>query len=147
MTPVAERGMSSLQRGSATLELAVVAPVVLLVLGLVVVGARLEVASGALEQAADSGARAASLARDPAAALAAAQVAVRRNLLQQGVECGDESIDVDTSAFGRHAGQDGQVVVVVSCTLALGDDTIPGLPGSRRLEATGVSALDTYRGR
>ncbi len=133
--------------GSVTLELAVLAPALLLVLGLVVVGARLEAASGAIEQAAAAGARAASLARNAGAATSAAHDAVRQNLRQQSISCGDESIDVDTSAFGHRAGLDGDVVVVVACTVALADQSMPGLPGSRRVESRAVSALDTYRGR
>lgn len=133
--------------GSVALELAVLGPALLLVLGLVVVGARLETASGAVEQAAAAGARAASLARDARAATSAAQSAVRRNLRQQNISCGDESIHVDTSAFARSAGQDGDVVVVVACTVTLADQSMPGLPGSRRILSRAVSALDTYRGR
>lgn len=133
--------------GSVALELAVLAPALLLVLGLVVVGARLETASGAVEQAASAGARAASLERDPRAATAAAREAVRRNLRQQDITCGNETIRVDTAAFARTAGQDGEVVVVVACTVTLADGSMPGLPGSRRIESSAVSALDTYRGR
>ncbi len=133
--------------GSVALELAVLGPVLLLVLGLVVVGARLETASGAVEQAAAAGARAASLTRDAHAARSAAQDAVRRNLRQQSISCGDERIDVDTSAFARRPGQDGDVTVVVACTVALADQSMPGLPGSRRIESRAVSAVDTYRGR
>ncbi len=61
MTGVRERGTD---RGSATIELAVLAPALLALLGLVIVAGRISVAGSAVEQAAASAARAASIARD-----------------------------------------------------------------------------------
>jgi hypothetical protein len=45
-------------------------------------------------------------------------------------------------------GQPGQVTATVTCTVRLSDLTaVPGMPGSRTLTATFVSALDPYRAR
>ena len=55
-------------RGSATIEMAVLAPALLALLGLVILAGRISAAGSAVEQAAASAARAASIARDARAA-------------------------------------------------------------------------------
>lgn len=135
------------ERGSATLELTVLAPALLVLLGLVVVAARIESAAAALESAGAAGARVASLSRSAAAAQAGAEAAVRRNLADQGVACRDLRVALDLAAFRLPVGQHGAVRVVVRCRISLSDQAVPGLPGSRDLEAEAVSPLDTYRGR
>ena len=86
-------------RGSATLELAVLAPLLLVLVGLVVVAGRVEAAAGAVEQAAAAGARAASLTRTAAGAQAAAEHSVRANLVGQRIVCDDLQVAVDTAGF------------------------------------------------
>lgn len=134
-------------RGSATLELAVLGPVLLVLLGLVVVAGRLEAAAGAVEQAAAAGARAASSARTAAGARAAAEDSVRHNLSGQRVVCDDLQVAVDTGGFRVAVGRAAEVVVRVSCRIPLSDQAVPGLPGSRQVDAQVVSPLDAYRAR
>lgn len=133
--------------GSATLELAVIAPALVVLVGLVVAGARLAAAAGVVEQAAAAGARQASLARSAAQAHSEAEASVRRALLGQHVACAPVTVTVATAGFAVAAGRAADVRVTVTCTVALSDQAVPGLPGARTLEASAVSVLDTYRGR
>jgi Flp pilus assembly protein TadG len=133
--------------GSATLEVAVLAPALLMLVGLVVVTGRLGAATGVVEQAAASGAREASLSRSAAAAHAAAEASVRRSLLEQDVRCAPMTVSVSTSGFSVAVGNPGEVRVSVSCTVQLSDQGVPGLMGSRVLRADVVSPIDSYRGR
>lgn len=135
------------ERGSMSLELAILVPAVLLVLGLVVLGGRVQVAAGAVEHAAAAAARQASLARTPETARAAATLVAADTLGQQGITCAPGSTTVDTSGFAVPVGQGAQVTVHVTCTLEMSDLAIPGLPGARTLTAASTSVLDTYRVR
>jgi hypothetical protein len=54
---------------------------------------------------------------------------------------------VDTSGFRTRPGQSASVDTTVTCLLRLSDLALPGLPGSKRISATAVSAVDTYRER
>jgi Flp pilus assembly protein TadG len=137
------------ERGSATLELAILAPALLLLLGLVVLTGRVQVAAGAVEHAATSAAREASLARtvDGAGAAAAATAAAARELDGQDIRCATSSVTVDTSGFGAPLGQSATVSASVTCTVSFADLAIPGLPGSRTLTATATSPIDRFRAR
>jgi Flp pilus assembly protein TadG len=134
-------------RGSVTLELAVLAPVLLILLGLVVVAARFEAAAGAVEHAAAAGARSASLQRTATAAQHAATEAARANLDGEGVVCEGLDVRVETGGYATAAGTAGSVVVTVACSVPFQDQGIPGLPGSRRVQAQVTSPRDVYRGR
>ncbi|GEA89066.1 TadE/TadG family type IV pilus assembly protein [Cellulomonas cellasea] len=135
------------ERGSATLELAIITPALLLVLGLVVVGGRVQVASGALEHAAATAAREASLMRTRAAAQAAATAAAARELDGQDLRCAATSTTVDTSGLARGVRQPATVAVTLTCTVSFADFALPGLPGARTLTATATSPVDRFRGR
>ena len=73
------------ERGSITVELAILAPALLLLLGLLVFAGRVETSSASVEQAARAAARDASLARTADAARATAQAAAARELA--GSDC------------------------------------------------------------
>lgn len=133
--------------GSVTLELAVLGPALLLLLGLIVVVARFETEAGAVEQAAAAGARSASLERTAVAAQRAATEAARANLAGQGVSCEGLDIRVETSGYRVPPGAAATVAVTVACSVPLQDQGIPGLPGSRTVRAKAISPLDVYRGR
>ena len=141
-----ERGPASC-RGSATVELVLIAPALLALLALTVLAGRIVLAGGTVEQVAAAGARAASLARSPAAATTAADTAVRQTLAEQRLQCAAVTVTVDTSGFGVPLGQPATVAVEVSCQVQLADLTVPGLPGTRTLSDRAVSTLDRYRGR
>ncbi|MDO8119702.1 TadE/TadG family type IV pilus assembly protein [Isoptericola sp. b490] len=130
-----------------TLELAVIAPFLLLLLGALVLVGRVQVAGGAVEQAARSAAREASIARTADAARTAAQEAADRELTAAGVACVPASVSVDTAGFAAALGQAAVVRVEVRCTVTIDDLAIPGLPGDHTMTAHAVSPLDRYRSR
>ena len=134
-------------RGSATVELVLIAPALLALLALTVLAGRIVLAGGTVEQVAAAGARAASLARTPAAAASAADRAVRQTLGEQRLQCAAVTVTVDTSGFDVPLGQPATATVEVSCQVQLADLTAPGLPGTRTLTDRAVSPLDPYRGR
>jgi Flp pilus assembly protein TadG len=135
------------QRGSATLELAILAPALLLLLGLVVLAGRVQVAAGAVEHAAAVAARDASLARTPDAAQMTGTVAVDRELTAQNLRCAPVTVVIDTSGFGTPVGQPATVTATITCTVSFADLALPGLPGARTLTAHATSPLDSWRTR
>lgn len=134
------------ERGSTAVELALLTPVLLAVLGLMVAGGRLVTTHAEVDQAAAHGARAATLARSPTTAQTAGTRAAHQELAQQGLHCQRAEIRVDTTHFAAPLGQAGQVRVTTACTVPLADLTVPGLPGSVRLPATFSSPTDPFRG-
>jgi Flp pilus assembly protein TadG len=138
---------SDVGRGSATIEMAVLGPALLALLGLVLVAGRVSTAGGAVEQAAAVAAREASLARDGRSAQAAAVEAVRASLAGQGITCRTLTSDVDVEGFTLPVGQPASVHVQVTCAVPLADLAVPGMPGTRLVTASMVSAIDRFRGR
>lgn len=133
------------ERGSATLELAVLAPGLLLLIALVALAGRFAVAAGAVDQAAAEAARAASLQRTPSAGLDAATQVARASLTGQGLSCLRIQIDADLSGLRAPPGRHGRVTVTVHCPLRVADLPLP-VPAIT-LTATAVSPVDTYRER
>ena len=132
--------------GNAALELVVLAPVLLFVLGLVVAAGRTSIAQGAVDAAARDAARQASIELTPGAAQTAALASARAALSQDGLDC-TPVVHVDTSQFGRPVGVPATVTAIVSCQVPLSDLVVPGLPGSRRLSFMFSSPLDPFRER
>ncbi len=141
------RGRKGNEEGSATVELAVITPLVLLVLALLIAGGRIVTAHANLDTASIAAARAASLARTPAAATHAAHSTNAATLHQQGLSCRGNALQADTSALSRGLGMGGQVTVTSRCTVALADLLAPGLPGSLPLSSEAASPLDPYRSK
>ncbi len=133
------------EHGSATLELAVLAPGLLLLIALLTFAGRHAMADGAVEQAAADAARAASLQRGPSAGHTAADDVARRTLADQGLSCLNTSIDVDTSGLGSAPGEAARVSVTITCPLKVAD--LPLALPSVTVTATAVSPVDTYRER
>ena len=130
------------ERGSAPLELAVIAPAVLAVAMFVALAGRVVIADGTLDGIAHYGARQASLARSADDAGSAAADAVRDDLAASGLECDSSDVQVDTTDF--RAG--GTVSVVVTCQVRLSDLSPLPLPGARRIQSRAVAPIDVYRG-
>lgn len=135
------------EAGSATVELAVLAPALLALLGLVIVGGRIAVAGSVVEQAASAAARSASLARDARSAQREAARVAKASLQQQGLECDPLSTRVTTSGFAVAVGRPATVSVRIQCGVALSDVSVPGMRGHRTVTANATSPLDSYRGR
>jgi Flp pilus assembly protein TadG len=137
--------MTQRERGSATLELAVLAPGLVLLIALVALAGRYAVADGAVDQAAAEAARAASLQRTPSTGRDAATEVARASLTDQGLSCLHTQIDADVSGLRAPPGQRGRVTVTVRCSLRVADLPLP-VP-ALTLTATAVSPVDTYRER
>lgn len=130
------------ERGSATLELVLVTPVLLLMLLFVVFLGRLGEARNDVDRAARDAARAASIARSAGEADLAGRDAARSTLAAGGVSCRRLDVAVDTSQFS--AG--GEVSTTVTCTVDLADVAALKVPGSETLTASFTEPVDAYRG-
>jgi Flp pilus assembly protein TadG len=135
------------ERGSVSVELALLAPALLLLLSFAVVAGRTQIAEGAVEEAARAAAREASLARDPATAAASAATQADRTLAAQDVRCQRTTIDVDTAGFQAPPGQPGDVTVSITCVVGMADLLASGLPGAVTVEASFTSPVDAFRER
>lgn len=129
------------ETGSATAELVILTPVLILFLLLVVAlgrlsGARLDV-NGAAAQAA----RAASIARDPATATTDATQTATAVLESQHLTCAHLSVAVNTTQFNPG----GDVAVTVSCSVDLSTLTGLHLPAHETLSDRFVEPIDLYR--
>lgn len=133
------------ERGAASVEIALLAPVVLLVVAVMVGGGRVWLARSAVTDAAQSTARAATLENNAGLAQTRARAVGAAAL--EDVPCARHSIAVDTAGFGVPVGNPANVTARVSCVVDLADLVGFGLPGSLTVEASAVSALDTYRRR
>lgn len=128
-------------RGTAAIELVLIAPVLMLILLFVVGLGRMAHARQQVESVAADAARAASLERNTDASAAAARTAAQASLGRAGVTCSDLTVGVDLSSYEPG----GQVQVSVSCTAALADVAMSGLPGARTFTASSTVPIETYR--
>ncbi|WP_037606737.1 TadE/TadG family type IV pilus assembly protein [Streptacidiphilus rugosus] len=126
-------------RGSASVEVVLVAPVMLLLLLCAVALGRLVNARLDVDSAAQQAARAASLLRLPGKAQQVADQTARTALAETGRACQGFDVTADTSHFT--AG--GSVTVTVACTTELSDLGIP-LPGSHVSRSTASVPVDSY---
>ncbi len=132
--------------GNAALELVILAPVLLALLGLVIAAGRTSIAQGSVDAAARDAARQASIAFTPAAARLAGEASARAALRSDGLDC-NPAVIVGTSQFSIPPGQPAAVTATVTCTVPLANLALPGLPGTARLQAKFTSPLDIYRSR
>ncbi len=130
------------ERGSVSVEVAVIAPAFVFLMLLVVFAGKVSEADGNVERAAAEGARAASLRQHPGNAATDARSTVEANLATAGVSCSTLEAIVDTSDFEPG----GTVTVTVECTASMADVTLLGVPGTRTFTATATEVIDTYRG-
>lgn len=129
-------------RGFAALELALLTPVVLLLIELIVAGGRVTHAQSLVDEAAHSGARAASEATTALTARSIAISVALQSLSGAGAACTDPTVTVELGNF--RAG--GSVAVDVSCDASLRDITLLPLPGFHRESARVQSPIDVYGG-
>lgn len=133
--------------GNAALELLILAPVILALIGLVIAAGRMSVAQGSVDAAARDAARQASIALTATAATQAALSTASAALRADGLHC-RPVVSVDLAqAFATPLGQPASVTASVRCTVQLSDLLVPGVPGSRTLTARFTSPLDPYRSR
>ena len=144
---ISSPGIAPNQRGAATVELTLLVPALLLVVGLLVAGGRLWFARTTVNEAAQTAARAASLSRSAYAASSAGQDAGSQSLTTAGLRCRSTSVSINTAAFNVPAGTPSSVSSSVTCRVDFSDIVRPGWPGSMQLTGQGSAALDTYRSR
>lgn len=128
--------------GSASLELVLLTPAIVLLLLLVVMGGRYAQARADVDAAARDAARAGSIARGTDSAVTGGEAAARARLQEGGVTCRTLTVVLDTADF--RAG--GSVTASVSCIVDLGDLTGLKLPASRTFTASFTEPVDVYRG-
>lgn len=141
------QGIARRERGSASLELAILTFPLLAVLSLSVVVGRIALANFAVNQAAYDAASAAAQARDAATAQSDARAAAAAALSGRTVDCAALDVQIDTSGFAMPVGQSATVTVTVRCQVDVADLALPGIPPHYWETAVMVEPLDTYRGR
>lgn len=134
------------ERGSAAVEIALLAPMLGTLVLVVIFGGRLALVRHTVQAAAADAARAASIARTAAEAKRSATDIAHATLTNQGVRCADSAIEVDTSGFAQPVGTAATMTVTVTCQLATADLSVP-IPGSVLVTASASSELDVFRGR
>lgn len=134
------------ERGSVSIEAAIVCVALMIFIGLAIAVGRYAVAKGNVVTAAEASARAASIERTTGAARSAAEAAAGATLRQESVRC-TPVVNTSLGGFSVPVGQPASVTSDVSCTVNLGDITVPGLPGSVTLTASASSPIDTFRER
>lgn len=127
--------------GSATAELVILTPLLILFLLFVVALGRLAGARIEVDGAAAQAARAASIAYSPAQATADAQQTASSALSSQHVTCARLTVATDTADFVPG----GTVAVTVSCAVDLSTLTGLHLPVTETLSNSFVEPIDAYR--
>ncbi|MFK3984462.1 TadE/TadG family type IV pilus assembly protein [Micromonospora sp. NPDC050397] len=135
------------QRGSVTIELAILAPSLLLVASFAMLVGRISLANAALDAATYSAARSASLARESGTAQTRAESSIQTTLDAQDIHCLNLLVRVDTTQFTRVVGEPASVTVTVECRVDLSAGAMPGMPTSRWITAAYSSPLDLFRSR
>jgi Flp pilus assembly protein TadG len=128
------------ERGSLSLELTLLVPVLLVVIAFIVGAAKVGRVHSDLDDAAWEAARAASLARSGTDADAAARQAVDRRLASERWSCESQLVNVDTSRFEPG----GTVAVEVTCDVRLAEVGL-FLPGATHVRSRAAEPLERYR--
>lgn len=135
------------EHGSATVEIVLIAPAIMLLLLAAIGVGRIQMAGNNAESAAGNGARAATMQTDQGSADQAARQAVTDTLTANDIDCKQLTIDLDTRAVENQLGQVGSVTVTVTCLVNLSDVAVPGLPGTYTIKTTGTSPINPYSER
>lgn len=131
--------------GSATLEISILAPGLLLIISLLVGVGRTQSAHQAVESAARDAARQASISRSPATAQQTATSSAQAALQREGLRC-TPTVAIEAAGLNRPVGTQATVSATVTCQIPLSGLLIPGLPGSVRVQGRFSSPVDPYRG-
>lgn len=131
------------ERGSATVELVVLTPALILVLLFVVAAGRLGQARNDVYGAAADAARAASIRQHPDAAADDARATARRSLGRRGLTCRSLRVASDVSSLRPG----GSVTIEVACAVDLRDLGLLALPGRRTVTGRATEVVDRFRSR
>ncbi|MFI0420478.1 TadE/TadG family type IV pilus assembly protein [Spongiactinospora sp. 9N601] len=128
-------------RGSVTAEVLLLTTLLIVLALFAVAVGRLVTARLEVNNAAHQAARAASIARTPAAAESAARKVTEMALGAERVTCADRRVSVGLASFRPG----GTVTVSVTCTVKLSDVALVRLPGSSALTASFSAPIDYWR--
>jgi hypothetical protein len=145
MIAVLRRRRVADDRGSESVELAILLPIGILILAMLVVGARIALAGERISGVAGIAARDASLARSAPDAHSIATRSATAALADDNLHCTDINVTVDTAGFNAPPGSNASITVNVWCTVELSDIGVSGLPGSKTLHDVATSPLDPAR--
>lgn len=134
-------------RGAASVELVLIVPALMLVVGLLVYGWRLWSARAEMTGIASAAARAAAMQRSGADAVRVSRHVVDLNLAQAQVRCARWSLSTDVSGFATLPGTKALVTVRLSCSVSLSDLLVAGFPGRADVAVTSTQPIDTWRER
>lgn len=126
------------ERGTMSIEVVILVPVLLLITMVAVAGGRIVSAQGMVEAASRDAARAASMERS----VGAASTAANQSLSQADTANASCSAGVDVGGFRRG----GAVTVSVSCRVKLSDLGLVFLPGTTVVKAESSAPVDQWRG-
>jgi Flp pilus assembly protein TadG len=129
------------ERGSLSVELVVLTPVLLIMALAMLAFGRVAETRQQVVEAARAGAEVASIAPDAASAEAASAAAATGGNGSLSRSCVDPLVTTDASQF--HPG--GFVTVTVVCHVPLADVAVPGMPGSTVVTASSTAPIDPYR--
>lgn len=124
-------------RGSVSVELAILAPLVALLLGAVVLVGRVQLARADVEGAARSAARDLSIARDPYVAVDGVRAGLMATLDVGSPTCRSLSFTPEIGSA--------RVSVTLTCTVDLQEAAVLPVPGSMSVSASASEVIDTYR--
>jgi len=134
------------QRGSISVELAVLAPALALLLLLVAAGARVVEVQGHIDGAARDAARAASIARSYGQAVAAAQQAAQADLGTTSL-CTAGTVGTQVAGYPAvplGAATPGAVTVTVTCQVNMSPFTALGFGVTKGFTGQAVAPLDPF---
>jgi Flp pilus assembly protein TadG len=129
-------------RGAASAELALLTPLLVMIALLVLFAYRIVAADTAADAAAHAAARAATLERTTTAAQRAAEAAAADTVRTHDLACATHDLHLDTGGLTPST----TVTATFTCHADLADLTGLGLPGTRPLQGSATSVVDTYRG-
>jgi type II secretory pathway pseudopilin PulG len=119
-----------------------VLPAMLVAIVIITAALTLSISRLDLQTASAAAARAASLQRNPAAAVTAARQAAEADLAGRSVTCANLRVEADTSRWRRG----GSVTVTVGCTVSVASlARMSGIPGSFTATSTSTAPIDTFR--
>lgn len=131
------------ERGSLAVEMAMVAPAILLIFGLIFAYGRSAGINGNLEAGTRDAARSATQARSYDEAQQRAEDVVREAIKGTPQDCQD-SLEVRLTPYADYL-PGAPISVFTTCTYGLSDVGLPGAPGSITAESSFTSMLDPYR--
>ncbi|GAA3745195.1 Flp pilus assembly protein TadG [Spinactinospora alkalitolerans] len=131
------------EHGGASVELALLTPLLVLIALLAVLAYRVVAAESTADAVAHAAARAATLQRTAEGANAAAHDAAANALRTHGLSCTTHILDLDTS--GLEPGS--TVSANLTCRADLADLSGLGVPGTYEAQGTATAVVDVYRGQ